>query len=107
MPNGADKNFRRLVITVAAYHVRFKDWPTEVRLAPWAMRDIAHLLDQENFELLAGRLRLATTLRAGFAAGSARGRVVYDNLSTHPDFAEVVAAERWLGVRVRPEFLHD
>jgi len=95
------------VITVAAYHARFKDWPTEVRLAPWALREVAHLLDAENFELLASRVRLGTTLRTSFAAGSKRGRVVYESVGTSPALKDLEAAESWLGVSVRREFLHD
>ena len=107
MPNGADKNFRRLVITVAAYHARFKDWPSEVRMQPWALRDMAHLLDAQNFDLLASRLRLATTLRTPFVAGSKRGRVLYEDMGDGPAPEDIEAAEAWLGVRVRPEFLQD
>ncbi len=107
MPNGADKNFRRMVITVAAYHARFKDRPAEVRMAPWALQEMAHLLDAENFALLASRLRLVTTLRTSFAAGSKRGRVVYEHMGEGPGAQDLQEAEAWLGVRVRPEFLHD
>ena len=106
MPNGADKNFRRLVATIAAYHERFKDWPTEVRVAPWAIWSLAQLLDLENFEKLGNRVRLGTTLRTSFAAGSSRGRVLYESMQDGPTYDSVQAAEAWLGVRVRPEFLH-
>lgn len=107
MPNGADKNFRRLVITVAAYDARFKDWPTELRMQPWALHEIAYLLDAQNFDLLANRLRLATTLRTPFVAGSKRGRVLYEDMGEGPAVEDLEAAEAWLGVRVRPECLHD
>ena len=106
MPNGVDKNFWRLVSTVAAYHARHKDWPSEARLAPWAIWSLAQLLDAENFELLASRLPLRTTLRASFSAGSSRGHVVYDKIERSPSSDELDAAERWLGVAIRPEYRH-
>lgn len=106
MPNGADKNFWRLVTTVAAYHERYKDWPAEVRLAPWAMWSLCQLLDLRNFEMLGNRLRLRTTLRTSFAAGSDRGHVVYESLGDRPTHDSIRAAETWLGVRVRSEFQH-
>lgn len=106
MPNGADKNYWRLVTTIAGYHEPFKDWPSEVRMAPWAVWSLAQVLDLENFEMLGNRVRLRTTLRTSFAAGGSRGRVLYESLTDGPTHDSVRAAETWLGVLVRREFQH-
>jgi hypothetical protein len=75
LPNGADNNSWRLVIiTVALYQARFKDWPTEVRMAPIALWSLAQIARLEKLETLANRRRLRTTLRGSLVARSSRGR---------------------------------
>lgn len=107
MPNGADKNYWRLVTTIALYRRRFGDWPTEVRLSPVTLWSLAQLLNMPNFELLARRVRIRTTLRASLTAGSRRGHVSYDDVDEYPQPGEVDAAAAWLGTTVRAEYRHD
>ena len=60
MANGADKNLIRLAICVSEYRAKHKEWPTEARLAPFLLWDIAHLLTAMEFEQLAERLPLSS-----------------------------------------------
>lgn len=107
MPNGVDRNFGRLATCVAAYHSRFKAWPTYAQLHPLIRQDLVHLFDEQNFEQLVTRMELRTETDEnwlGISVGGPRGleryeEVDYDRLPS----GAYEEAERWLGVEVRPE----
>lgn len=103
MPNGASKNLVRLSITAAAYHKRYGEWPAELRAEPIIIWDLAQILDLDQFQLLATRLRLFTSAETTrFSVGGSQGVVWYDEVdhdSVTPD--DVAAARRWLGVEMR------
>ena len=106
MPNGVDKNLRRLIMACAAYRARFDEWPVEARMAPIMIQDLAHLLDEENFTLLATRIRLRTK-DSGLSVGGGRGVHVYGELELDQKANDLVpVAERWLGVTVRRDLEH-
>lgn len=100
MPNGHDKNFRRLVAVCAAYRKRFGEWPAEAWMEPGLLWDLGRLFDLDSFQALSARLTLKTKDGTGLSVGGARGVQVYDGKDWELAGEETVAlAERWLGVQ--------
>ncbi len=59
MPNGSDKNWVRLCLTIDGFRARFDVWPTRLRAKPDIVEDIReHLLTQESWGLLAKKIQL-------------------------------------------------
>jgi hypothetical protein len=106
MPNGVDKNFRRLLFACVAYHQKYGEWPTQARLHAYILRDLAGLFDPENFARLAERMELRTRPTVGISVGG-RGVVDYADLGPVSKGGTTVGdAERWLGVEIRPDLEH-
>jgi hypothetical protein len=103
VPNGVDKNFRRLLMACAAYRQEHGEWPAQARLHPALMQDLARLFDGDDFARLAARLELRTRERVGLSVGG-RGVVEYGEVD-HDRFDDelLVRAETWLGVTPRRE----
>jgi hypothetical protein len=101
VPNGVDKNFRRLSIACAAHHQQYGEWPTQARLRPALMQDLAKALDAENFARLAAHLELRTRDQVGLSVGG-RGVVEYGDLDHgRLDHEALALAETWLAVTPR------
>ena len=106
MPNGVDKNFRRLLMACAVYHQEYGEWPTQARLHAFILRDLAGLFDAENFERLAARMELRTRPTVGISVGG-RGVVDYATIGHGSAGGTTTGdAERWLGVEIRPDLDH-
>jgi hypothetical protein len=98
MPNGHDKNYRRLIACCGAYRRRFGEWPREAWMEPILLQDLARLFDHE-----ASRLVLRTKDAGGLSVGGARGVQIYDGSDWEQAGQEIVElTERWLGVEPRP-----
>jgi hypothetical protein len=103
MPNGASKNLVRLCCAAAVYRAKFNEWPGEARMPPLVVWDLAQVLDGDNFEQLATRLRLFTSAETTrVSVGGSAGIVWYDEV----DFDRVQSeqqetATRWLGLEMR------
>jgi hypothetical protein len=106
MPNGVDKNFRRLLMACAVYHQEYGAWPTQARLHAFILRDLAGIFDAENFERLAEHTELRTRPTIGISVGG-RGVVDYATVEHgRIDGRTLTEAERWLGVTIRPDLHH-
>jgi hypothetical protein len=106
MPNGVDKSFRRLLVACAAYRQKFNEWPSQARLHPMILQDLAHLFDGEDFERLATHLHVRTRDTMGISVGG-RGVVDYADVELDSlDNETVELAEKWLGGGVRPDTEH-
>ena len=84
MPNGFDRVFVELTMLCASYRQRFGDWPTQIRMHPACLRNLAMILDREAFEQLAERLEFQTisdwpSIGWGFASGEA-GTLGFENV---------------------------
>jgi hypothetical protein len=77
MPNGADKNLRRVLIACSAFRERYGEWPSQARMHPLMLWDLAQVLDGDEFVKLATHLQLRTKDRMGLTVGGARGVVDY------------------------------
>jgi hypothetical protein len=101
VPNGVDKNLQRLNMTCAAYRGRYGDWPSQARLHPLILHDLANLLDEENFSRLATLMELRTRDRMGLSVGG-RGVVDVDEAQAAPLDEELLAlTQSWLAVEYR------
>lgn len=100
MPNGADKNYRRLVMTCAAYRQRYGEWPSQARFHPLILHDLATLLDSGEFVKLAAHLQLRTRDRMSISVGG-RGIVDYSDVEHERlDQANLERAELWLDLQL-------
>jgi hypothetical protein len=95
-----DKNLVRLAVACAVYRRRFREWP-EARLAPMILWDVAQILDSENFNSLAARLRLRTSEQAQISVGDSHGHVKYDEVDHAEAEPLIDQARAWLGFEVR------
>lgn len=106
MPNGVDKNLHRLHTVCAAYRKRYSEWPSQARLPPMILQDLAHILDVENFGRLAAHIELRTSDHDDITVGG-RGVVKYSEVGSEAfDTAVFELTERWLGVTVRRDIEH-
>lgn len=103
MVNGHDKNLVRIATASAAYREQHGEWPSEARLAPGVLWDIARVLDSENFASLAARLKLRTSENALISVGGSHGYVRAEDLRKQPASQLFELAWTWLGVSVLDE----
>jgi hypothetical protein len=106
MPNGVDKNLYRLLAACAAYRQRYDQWPTQARMHPLVLHDLAGILDGEQFVKLAVHLQLRTKDDMDISVGG-RGVVSYSDV----DHARVnqdvmLAADQWLDIHIRRDLDH-
>lgn len=103
MPNGAEKNWIRLLAAVDGYWQRYGAWPTHVVLPEVCLADLRdHILSTDDFV----RLRSVITLEVEedrFAATDGADRA-YDYMSEgFPEIRPNVSAIDWLRMTPRPE----
>jgi hypothetical protein len=103
MPNGADKNLVRLRITCSTYRARFGEWPSQARMHPLMLWDLAQVLDHDEFVKLATHLQLRTKDRMELTVGGAPGVVDYEEASARIDDETLRLTERWLDVHARDD----
>jgi hypothetical protein len=105
MPNGHDKNYRRLLGACAAFRHRFGEWPTHARFEPGYLADLVSVLDDELFERLALHMELRTTFACPISVGGARGYVEYGGQGYDEEgaTAHLDQAEKWLHLTLRRE----
>jgi hypothetical protein len=102
VPNGEGKNVSRFIACVATYRARFRSWPTHARLGPFFLWEIAHNLQPEQFEAIAQRLELRTTMSGrdiAISVGGPEGIQEYEGIDY--DRLPIDATEeaaRWLGI---------
>lgn len=100
MPNGVDKNLRRLIAACAAYKRRYREWPTHARFDPVILHNLAEILTSEDFTRLAALLELRTSQKEQLSVGGRQGVVRYTG-EAEWDAELFDEAERWLGVQAR------
>jgi hypothetical protein len=106
MPNGADKNYRRLLMACAVYRQQYGEWPQQARMHALTLHDLAHVFDKENFERLAAHLELRTLDHIDITVGG-RGVVRYSEVDhSRIDDAVMRLAETWLDLHVRRDLEH-
>lgn len=106
MPNGIDKNLRRLQFACASYRRRYQEWPSQARMEPVILWDIAQLLDAENFARLAAHIELRSKDHHGLSVGGRAGVLVYEGPEEEAE-EELELTRRWLNVEVRRDARHD
>jgi hypothetical protein len=106
VPNGVDRNFRRLLMACAVHRQKYGEWPTQARLHARLVQDLANLFDADDFARLAANLELRTRDRVGLSVGG-RGVVEYAEVDhDRLDNQVLVEAEAWLGVTPRRDLDH-
>jgi len=111
MPNGADKNFRRLCFTINGFHARYKAWPTVVRVPAYVIPELRdHILGPEALAKVEAKVRLiphndglSDAEQHRLIAEDGDGRrfdydADHDAIPTIPE----IAAEEWLDVTSLP-----
>jgi hypothetical protein len=106
MPNGVDKNYRRLLMACAVYRQRFGEWPTQARLGAVYLHSLAYLFDLENFQRLTAHLELRTMDAEDISVGG-RGVQFYSDVDHERlDHETLELARTWLGLEVRRDIEH-
>jgi hypothetical protein len=106
VPNGADQNYRRLLMVCAVYRQKYGEWPSQARCHALTLHDLAQLFDRHNFERLAVHLELRTLDTIEITVGG-RGVVRYSEVDHgRIDDAVMALAEEWLDLRIRSELEH-
>ena len=101
VPNGVEKNFQRLLMACAWYRQRYAEWPTQARMHPTILHDIAHMLDEADFQKLANHLPLRTHDPMDITVGG-RGVIRYSEVEHERlDEETMRLAAQWLDVRIR------
>ena len=106
MPNGVDKNYQRLLMACAVYRQRYQEWPSQARMHPVLLWDLAQLFAMDEFAKLANHLQLRTKDKMGLSVG---GRAVVDYSDVDHgrlDHETLRLAEQWLGVHIRDDIEH-
>lgn len=90
----------------AVYRKKFGKWPSQARMHPGFLQDLAHLFDAENFARLATHLQLRTRDQVGLSVGG-DGVVDYEDVDHERlDQEKLELAEKWLGVEIRRDIDH-
>jgi hypothetical protein len=107
MPNGADKNFVRLCCAIDGFRIRYKAWPTAVRLRAGIIADLRdHVLGVEAFAKVEAKVRLIPD-EALMIAEDVTGRA-YDYEKNGPPSQEPdIRAQDWLGVEALESVRYD
>lgn len=107
MPNGVDKNYRRLLMACAAYRQSYEEWPKQARFGAGFLWNLAQLFDFENWSRLCAHLELRTMDTDDISVGG-RGVVRYSEIDhSRLDETTLELAERWLDLEIRRDVEHQ
>ena len=107
MANGADRNFIRLCATIDGFRIRYKAWPTAVRLRAGVLADLRdHVLGPVAFAKVEAKLRLIPD-DADMVAEDGTGCTYKYEGNCFPDQVLDIPARDWLGVEALEEVRYD
>ena len=103
MPNGSNKNFVRMCLTINGFHARYGTWPTTVRVPPFVVPELRdHILGPEAFARVELKIRVIPQEGTFVAEDEGGGRFDYDaDHDSIPAYPKIDARE-WLGVDSLP-----
>jgi Holliday junction resolvase RusA-like endonuclease len=96
MPNGEDRNWRRLITSVNGYRARYETWPSTIRLGQLELDDLRdNLFSPRRWARIAAKLRFVVEPDVAFVSEGHEGSSEYaPDVLARPD----ISAEDWLGV---------
>jgi hypothetical protein len=101
MPNGHDKNWRRLCAAIDGFRARYERWPTRVLVHPRCLADIRdRLLTSEDYESVCGKVSLIEDDGPMIAEDDLGNRFSYGN-EEMPKERPTPGASDWLAVSPR------
>ena len=98
MPNGVGKNWSRLLIAVNGFRIRYRRWPTQVRMWQVQIDDIKSVFKPDTYEKLISRIKLIADEEATVVAGDESGRQYDYGREGFPRKKRGVDAATWLGI---------
>jgi hypothetical protein len=102
MPNGSDKNWRRLCAAIDGFRVKYDRWPTRLLVHPAILANIRdHLLTSEDYAKVCGKVAIVEDDGPMVAEDDLGGRYSYGN-EAHPIGETTLQASVWLGVNPLP-----
>ena len=79
MPNGYDKNWIRINLTINGFRGKFKSWPTKITLDDLILRDLRdNLFTSESLAKIEEKLELIPIDKGMIVAEDDKGRVGAD-----------------------------
>ena len=97
MPNGSDKNYVRLCVTIDGFRARYGRWPTVARVWPGFVDNLRTVLAPEGFARLQEKLRLVEDPNATISVEDEEGRRCDYGSVDLPEARPSVTASEWIG----------
>ena len=98
MPNGVGKNWSRLLIAVNGFLIRYRRWPTQVRMSEAQIDDIKSVFKPETYKELISRIKLIVDEEATVVAEDENGRQYDYGKESFPRKKRGIDSATWLGV---------
>lgn len=103
MPNGDDRNWKRLCFSLQGFKLRFGHWPSRVRVFRGALIDLRdHILSVNDFAEVQRKVTLVADDDAGFIAEDDAGNA-FNYGQEGPIGGHQFKPEEWLGVSPQRE----
>lgn len=100
MPNGHDRNWRRVELALEGFRQRHGHWPTCVRLSRGYIDEFSsHLFSEEAWSRVCSKLEFVADEDAPIVAEDADGRTYSYGAEGGPDQPVDEPAEMWLQAR--------
>ena len=96
MPNGDDKNWIRLCVTINGFRVKYGMWPERVRMSSFMLENLRHLFHPSTFSVLQSQLPIEKTTEESIEVFDREGRqFTYGDLT---DGDLDISSLEWLGI---------
>ena len=108
MPNGADRNWVRVVAALEGFFVAHGHWPLRVRLPLVSLENLHfHLFTPASWHRLNQHIQFIQDESAGIIAEDDAGNIYNYGTQGFPKSRPATRAEEWLGVRPDTPAAHD
>jgi hypothetical protein len=99
VPNGSYKNFSRLCIALDAFFLRYRRWPTLLRVGPGEFDDLVnHVFSPKAWARIEEKLRVVVDARPGLAVEDGPDCFRYGKEEVPSGEPPAPGGEEWLGV---------
>ena len=98
MPNGIGKNWVRLCAAINGFRIRYRRWPTQIRMSEAQIDDVKSVFKADTFKKFESRIKLIADEEATVIAEDECGRQYNYGKEGFPRRKRGLDAETWLGI---------
>ena len=99
MVNGESRNWIRFLITLSAFHAKYGNWPTRIRVYSFFIEELKQKLSASDFVKLSGKLQFIEDNENPFFATDDYGnRIDYSEALRMDERPEYSNPREWLGI---------